>query len=178
MYYKHICKLPEPALKSLNESFEELNVYLVTDFNVAIMKKIEEFEQKLFGKLSMDRWGIVPQIRHGNIFLLKESENSKIIGLAIFMRDFNNINKCYLFDYAITPTLQGKNLGYHFLKLLALYYKENDFNLMELTCDVDNTNAIKLYKDKLKFKIIEKELDEYGIGEDRYVLSLDLNNFK
>lgn len=86
--------------------------------------------------MSLDEWGMVPQIRHGNVYVLKEKDKPQVFGLAIFMRDWDTDDTVYLFDYAIKEDLQGYGLGYEFLKTIAENLVEQDFNIMSLTVDV------------------------------------------
>ena len=48
---------------------------------------------------------------------------------------------------------------------------------MSLTVDVENEPAIRLYRDKIGFKIMHHSKDEYGKGHDRYIMELNLNEF-
>ncbi|QNO16725.1 GNAT family N-acetyltransferase [Alkalicella caledoniensis] len=121
----------------------------------------------------MDQWGLVPQIRHGNVYVLQDNED--IIGLAILMRDWDDTDKCYLFDFAISPNLQGKGLGTYFLQAIISNMEEQGFSKMSLTVDTTNKPAIKLYKDKIGFDIDHFSKDEYGKGHDRYIMEFDFN---
>lgn len=40
--------------------------------------------------------------------------------------------------------------------------------------DVDNEPAIRLYRDKIGFESILYSIDEYGKGEDRFTMELNL----
>src|SRR5665648_858960 len=92
-------------------------------------------------------------------------------------REKKNLNTAYLFDYAILEEFQGQGLGYHFLVSICRNLVEQGFKSVTLTVDVNNPPAIKLYKDKLGFEIVEHRKDEYGKGHDRYIMELDLENF-
>ncbi|SNR97038.1 ribosomal-protein-alanine N-acetyltransferase [Anaerovirgula multivorans] len=178
MYFDMVKALPKKALEDKDLDVKGLKVYLVQDFNLEILRRMVDFGQKIFGEAGMDEWGLVPQIRHGNVFVLKEDIHSKIVGMAILMRDWEDEKKCYLFDYAIQEELQGKGLGYHFLKVICLNLKEQGFDIMGLTVDIHNKPAIRLYKDKMGFVVEEMNKHEYGEGEHRYIMNLDLNIIK
>jgi len=175
VYLEEIRRLPRKIVRNLDGDIGHLNVYLVQDFNCNLLKRIVDFGLNIFGDLGMDEWGLVPQIRHGNVFLLKEEDKKRIIGLGILMRDWEDMEKAYLFDYAICEDYQGYGLGYHFLRTICDNLKDQDFNKLSLTVDVENTPAIKLYEDKMGFEIVAKNEDEYGKGHDRYIMELDLN---
>lgn len=176
MYLEEVWALPKKIVDNLEGEFQNLKVYLVQDYDLKILKRMVNFGLGIFGELGMDEWGLVPQIRHGNVYLLKEADKKKIIGLAIFMRSWEDTDKCYLYDYAIAEEYQSKGLGYHFLVTIAKSIKEQGFKFMELTVDSENKPAIKLYKDKVGFVIEEFSKDEYGKGHDRYKMVLDLEN--
>ncbi|TCO71484.1 GNAT family N-acetyltransferase [Marinisporobacter balticus] len=176
MYLKEVKRIPA---KSINQSVKDtrnLKVYLVQDFNPPLLNQIVNFGLNIFGELGMDEWGLVPQIRHGNVFLLKRE--NKIIGLAILMRDWEDEKKCYLFDYAIAQDLQGRGLGYEFLLIICKELQKQGFEEICLTVDVENKPAIKLYQDKLGFKIVSFSKDEYGKDQDRYIMHLDLDQIE
>ncbi len=174
MYLEEVWALPKKVVDNIEGEIENLKVYLVQDYDLKILKRMVNFGLGIFGELGMDEWGLVPQIRHGNVYLLKEGNKKKIIGLAIFMRSWEDVDKCYLYDYAISEEYRGQGLGYHFLVTIAKSIKEQGFKYMELTVDSENKSAIKLYKDKVGFIIEEFSKDEYGKGHDRYKMILDL----
>ena len=178
MHLEEIKSLPRKVIQNLDGDFGGLKVYLVQDFNLNLLKRIVEFGMNIFGELGMDEWGLVPQIRHGNVFLLKEEEKKRIIGLAILMRDWEDLDKAYLFDYAIVEDYHGRGLGYHFLRIICGNLLEQGFKKMSLTVDVENKPAIRLYKEKLGFDIVSINEDEYGKGLHRYLMELDLSKVK
>ncbi len=172
MYLEEASKLPKKVIENLDGDMGNLKVYLVQDYNVNLLKRMVNFGLDIFGDLGMDEWGLVPQIRHGNVFVLREESKKRIIGIAILMRDWEDTQKCYLFDYAISDELQGKGLGYHFLIAIIRNLETQGFTKMGLTVDIDNAPAIKLYKDKVGFEIVGENEDEYGEGHHRYIMNL------
>ncbi len=157
-----------------SQKFEDYKVCLVQDFDSKLLNDMVDFGLNIFGDLGMDEWGLVPQIRHGNVYVMQDIED-EIIGLAILMRDWEDADMCYLFDFAITPELQGKGLGTYFLNAIISNMEENGFSKMSLTVDINNKPAIKLYKDKIGFKIDHFSKDEYGKGHDRYIMKLNFH---
>lgn len=172
MYLEEASKLPRKVIENLDGDVGNLKVYLVQDYNVNLLKRMVNFGLDIFGDLGMDEWGLVPQIRHGNVYVLREEDKKKIIGLAILMRDWEDLQKCYLFDYAISEDLQGQGLGYHFLAAIIRNLEDQGFSKMGLTVDVENAPAIRLYKDKIGFEITGENEDEYGEGHHRYIMEL------
>lgn len=174
---EEIRKLPQRVIDNLDGDIGNLKVYLVQDYNLKLLNRIVAFGHDIFGELAMDEWGLVPQIRHGNVFILKEENKQRLIGFAILMREWENVDTAYLFDYAILEEFHGQGLGYHFLIIICRNLIEQGFKRVTLTVDINNPPAIRLYKDKLGFEIVEQRQDEYGKGHDRYIMELDLEKF-
>ena len=172
-----INKLSYKEIKDLDSETKHLKVYLVQDFDLKLLHRITDFGLDIFGDLGMDEWGLVPQIRHGNVYILKEEGKKEIIGLAILMRDWEDFYKAYLYDYAIAEELRGLGLGYKFLKIITEDLSEQGFDKIGLTVDVDNKAAIRLYEEKMGFKSILYKYDEYGKGHDRYIMELEIKDF-
>lgn len=169
--------LPHSVVKNI-DGLDNLTVYAVEDFNQKLLKNMIEFGLNVFGEeMSMDEWALVPQIRHGNVYVLAERGKHKVIGLAVFMRDWENINTAYLFDYAVSDDYQGMGLGFQFLRIICEDLLEQGFEKISLTVDANNKPAMRLYKDKLGFEPIDFVKDEYGKDQDRYVMELDIKDF-
>lgn len=166
--------LPETVVHNL-AGVEGLKVYLVQDFNLDLLKRMVDFSSNIFGESGVGQWSLVPQIRHGNVFVLKEEGKKKITGVAVLMRDWEEVDKAYLFEYAIAEEFQGQGLGYHFLQSICEDLRDQGFKRMSLTVDVNNEPGIRLYRDKLGFEIVEHNKNEYGHGQDRYIMELDLS---
>ena len=176
MYLEEVRSLPKKIVDKIDGEFENLRVYLVQDYDLKILKRIDNFGLDIFGDLGMDEWGLVPQIRKGNVYLLEESDKRKIIGFAIFMRNWDDVEKCYLYDFAISEEYQDQGLGYHFMLTIAKSIKKQGFKFIELTVESENKAAIRLYRDKIGFVIEEFSKDKYGKGHDRYKMNLDLED--
>ncbi len=173
MFLEKVNSLPHKLIKRFDDELKGLNVYLVQDYDLKLLKEIVSFSEGVFGEASLDEWGIVPQIRRGNVFLLKEEAHKKVIGLAILMRDWDDDEKVYLFDIAIADEYQGAGVGFYFLESIIENCMDQGFKRMSLTVDVDNDAAIRLYKDKLGFKTLSREDHEYGKDEHRYEMELE-----
>lgn len=172
-----IKKVSYKAIKELNTETRHLMVYLVQDFDLKLLRRMTDFGLDIFGDLGMDEWGLVPQIRHGNVYVLKEEGKKDLVGIAILMRDWEDIYKAYLFDYAIAEEFRGFGLGYRFLKVIIEDLSEQGFDKVSLTVDVENDTAISLYEDKMGFESILYKLDEYGKGHDRFIMELEIKDF-
>lgn len=174
---ERIKNLPHSLVKKI-DAVENLAVYVVEDFNLKLLKNMVEFGLDVFGEeMSADEWSLVPQIRHGNVYIITERGKQQVVGLAMFMRDWEDIYKAYLFDYAVSEDYQGLGIGFEFLKIICEHLKSQGFERVALTVDGDNKPAMRLYKEKIGFESIEFAKDEYGKGHDRFIMELDIEDF-
>lgn len=172
-----IKNMPHSLVKKI-DGVENLAVYVVEDFNLKLLKNMVEFGLDVFGEeMGADEWSLVPQIRHGNVYVVTEQGKQQVLGLAIFMRDWEDIYMAYLFDYAVGEDFQGLGIGFEFLKIISQDLKNQGFKRICLTVDGNNKPAIRLYKDKIGFESIEFSKDEYGKGNDRHIMELDIDEF-
>lgn len=171
---EEINRLPRKFIKELDLNLSNLKVYLVQDFDLLLLQDMVNFGLNIFGELGMNEWGLVPQIRHGSVYILKEEDKTNIVGLAILMRDWEDAEKAYLFDFAIEPEIQGNGFGREFLKIIADNLIEKGFSKMSLTVDVENQPAIRLYE-HLGFNPVEYSPNEYGEGHKRYIMEWDMD---
>ncbi|MBN7771872.1 GNAT family N-acetyltransferase [Clostridium aminobutyricum] len=174
---EEINRLPRKLIKDLDLNLSNFKVYLVQDFDLLLLENMVNFGLNIFGELGMNEWGLVPQIRHGSVYILKEDDKTDIVGLAILMRDWENTEKAYLFDFAIEKEMQGHGFGRQFLKIIAENLQEQDFKKISLTVDVENQSAIHLYR-HIGFKPVEYSPNEYGEGHNRYIMEWELKDSK
>ena len=174
---EEITSLPRRFVRDIDSVTSRLAVYLVQDFNNQLLRRMVKFGFDIFGDLAIDEFALVPQIRHGNVYLLKEKDKPRVIGLANLMRVWDADDKVYLSDIAIRDEAAGHGLGYEFMRIIAESLVEQGFHVMGLTVDTENEPAIRLYQDKLGFEIVEFKKNEYGKGHDRYYMEWDMVRF-
>ena len=87
------------------------------------------------------------------------------------MRDWDELDKCYLADFGIRERYRGRGFGSSFLEVVLGVIKEEGIRHISLTVDTRNDAAIKLYE-KHGFKIISERHNLYGLGRDRYIMEL------
>lgn len=170
---EEINRLPHIFIKDIGVDISRYKVFQVQDFDLSLLDRMVSFGLNIFGELGMDEWGLVPQIRHGNVYILKSDNETRIIGLAILMRDWEDPEKAYLFDFAIAEEFQGYGLGKQFLRIISDHLVEQGFKRMSLTVDVENEPAIRLYKG-IGFKSVEYSKNEYGKGHNRYIMEWEI----
>lgn len=85
------------------------------------------------------------------------------------MKDFEE-HKAYIYGFFTKESFRNKGYGDMFLKnILEELHNIYDINKIELTVSQENRNAIRLYE-KNGFQKNELLKDEYGSGEDRYLM--------
>ncbi|WP_371366740.1 Mycothiol acetyltransferase [Sporomusa rhizae] len=149
-------------------------VELITTVEHEIVERLVELEQEVFGHGGMNEWHLVPVIRHGQVFVIKEAD--LVIGCIQYMLDWNNPHLAYMIGVSVTRQNRGKGTGTKLLKKSIDMLFADKITEIELTVDSANVVAVKIYK-KLGFEVTEFRQNEYGEGHDRLVMVLAKNKF-
>lgn len=147
----------------------------VIDNDLAIVNNIVKLETAAFGIGGLNEWTLTPLIRHGMVFVFTIDE--QIIGAAEFILDWDNREKSYLMGISIDQDQRGKGYGTTFLKGCLEILQDYHLKKVELTVDPKNPRAIAVYR-KLGFIETGFRKDEYGKGEDRLVMEVELSVIK
>ncbi|MGE4588630.1 MAG: GNAT family N-acetyltransferase [Acidaminococcaceae bacterium] len=147
-------------------------IELVQENDLRLIKKIIEVDQHAFGEGGMNEWHLLPLIRHGRVFVIKEKDH--VLGSIQYMLDWNTRNKAYIYGIAIAEESRGKGLGTRLLADSIQKLANDNIEEVELTVDPANIVAINVYHKKLGFAITEFRESEYGDNEDRLVMTLNL----
>jgi len=149
-----------------------MKVDLLQTVDLSLITRLVQLEQEAFGIGGLNEWHLVPFIRHGKVYIIRQKE--EIVGLIQYMRDWDNPRKAYLMGVSIAKEMRGKGLGTTLIRASLQEIKKEDIVEVELTVDPENQNAIKVYNEKLGFVMKETRIDEYGAGEKRLVMHLSL----
>lgn len=149
-----------------------MRVELLRDVDWPLLECLVQMEMEAFGMGGLNAWQLVPFIRHGRVFAVYEREEA--VGLIQFMRDWENCRKAYLIGVSVAERMRGQGVGTLLIRNTLEQLKLEDINEIELTVDPENQAAIKVYRDKLGFTAKGKRSNEYGLGEDRLVMTLSL----
>jgi len=136
------------------------------------IERICALEQAAFGQGALNRWHIMPLLRHGRVY--GYYENNTLIGSMQFLLDWESREKVYLYGLTIADGYRGRGRGTMFLKSCLAELAAEGIKKVELTVAPDNSGARNLYEKKLCFHQVGHRVDEYGQGETRLVLELDL----
>lgn len=150
----------------------KMKVEIIDNYDNDVLEQLIRIDREAFGEGSINIWTLVPFIRYCRVIALYDEE--KIIGGAQFIRDWKNSKRAYIFGIAIDAKKRGQGLGTYFLKeCLTILYNEG-IKKVELTVSSDNKGALRVYKDKLGFKITGERKNEYGPGQDRVIMECEL----
>jgi len=129
-------------------------------------------EQQAFGDKSFTIWAVEPLCRHGAAYLFEFDGN--VVGHALLMKEWTNPASVYLASFAIDSHYRGRGLGRRSLRLLLDELRGQDIALATLTVDPVNQSACGLYRSE-GFYVNKTVSDQYGPGEDRYVMAVSLS---
>lgn len=137
----------------------------------SIIKDLEKIEKEAFGEGGLDYWGLMPLVYHGAVYVVMI--NNQAVGVVEYMQDMNKTDSVYLYGLAIAKDYQKRGLGADLLDYSLRELKKEGFKEVELTVAPDNETAINLYE-TFAFKKVQYRQDEYGVGQDRVIMKLDL----
>lgn len=149
----------------------DIGVLQLEETDLETLNHLKKLEDDIFGEEAVGEWFLVSHIRHGNVLVLVEISKRKPIGIAILMRDWDDLRKCYLADFGIKETRRGMGLGKYFLGVVLKDVGEQGFKKVSLTVDVKNEVAIRLYR-RFGFEVVEERRNLYGEGRHRYVMEV------
>ncbi len=150
-----------------------LGIIQLEETDLETLNHLLRLEDDIFGDEAVDEWFMVSNIRHGNVMLLVDLVKRKPIGIAVLMRDWDDLKKCYLADFGIKETYRGKGFGTYFLGVVLEEVRQEGFKTISLTVDINNPVAIHLYE-KHGFRIVEERHNLYGEGRHRYIMEKTL----
>lgn len=150
-------------------------VELITVVEPKLLKRLIELEQEAFGYGGMNEWHLVPIIRHGRVFVIKE--NDIVVGEVQYMLDWDNPGLAYIIGVSVSGQVRGRGIGTKLLATSIQKLFEATITTVELTVEADNVAAVKVYREKLGFEVTEFRQNEYGPGQDRLVMVLTRDKF-
>jgi|SRR5690554_3032573 len=156
--------------KGLKDS--DLRVAVVDRTDPRTIQELIDIDRQSFGDAGLDEWGLIPILRHGRIYALHYG--NEIAGMAQFLKDWDEPRKAYLYGVGIKERYRGKGLGTWFLRTCFQQLRHEGLGWVELTVDPDNDSAIRVYQEKIGFQKLEERKNEYGEGEHRVVMELEL----
>lgn len=152
-----------------------LKVVEVNKIDLPLLQEIVKHEEVVFGRGGLNEWTLPMVVRYGKVFILVKGK--ELAGVAELMKDWKESGLAFLIGFSIKKEHRQKGLGEFFLKNLIDLLKQDKVQKIQLTVSPSNTPALKLYE-KFLFYQVDYNKDEYGKGEDRIFLELDLEKLK
>lgn len=148
-------------------------IYRLEEASLEGLTRLMHLEDDIFGDEAVGEWYMVSHINHGNVMVLVDAVKKRNAGIAILMRDWDELDKCYLADFGIREGYRGKGMGSAFLEMVLTLVREEGFRRVSLTVDTKNEPAIGMYR-KHGFRIATERHNHYGLGRDRYIMELEV----
>ena len=148
-------------------------IELVLTMDPALIAPIVELEREAFGPGGLNIWHLEPLIRHGRVYICRLE--GKIVGVVQYMLDWDHPQNAYMIGVSIAKESRGQGIGFLLLQDSLTALAAEKIQAVSLTVDPENLAAVKLYQQKLGFLVTDFKNDEYGTGEGRLVMKLDLD---
>ena len=137
------------------------------------LKKIFVLERKIFEENAFSKQTLKRLIEDNELFL--KIEVGKLIkvlaGFVIVIKDRKD--RANIINFLVNPKYQNHGIGTILLRKVIEEIKSiKDIKLIVLNVNVNNHNAIKLYKNH-HFKIIKEIHNYYNNGESSYLMELN-----
>ena len=116
----------------------------------------------------LNRFEIHSFIRYGRVYAVTEEDT--VLGCCYFMKDFDNPGKVFLYGISIRASESGKNLAVDLLKSVLSDLKESSVRMAEVTVHPSNHKALRVYKERLGFHVINVGDDALYEDEDFLIL--------
>ena len=137
---------------------------------IAMIRELAEYE-KLSNEIKIDENVFVSHVFERNFAdaLVAVSDNSEIVGYAIFFHSFSTFlgrAGIYLEDLYVKKEFRGRGIGMKFIETLAEICEKEGFGRLEWECLDWNEPSIKFYENLgakrqsgwLKFRLSEDEI--------------------
>ncbi|NLY51872.1 MAG: GNAT family N-acetyltransferase [Firmicutes bacterium] len=151
-----------------------IRVEEIDELQPELLEALVAMEQEAFGKGGMNEWFLPPFVRYGRVYVLWVANDERPAGVAECMISWQDPRCVYLFGFSIGKEWRNQGLGTRFLQEIIRRLREQGFRALELTVSPNNAAAVRLYQGRFGFRTIGFHKEEYGPGEDRLLLRLDL----
>lgn len=150
-------------------------IELVQTADPDLIERLVNLEINSFGEGGLNKWHLIPLIRHGRVFIIREDR--EIAGLVEYMLDWEDPRKAYMVGVSTDKRWRGQGIGTRILKESFAWLQGEGIKEIELTVAPNNIAAVTIYEKKLGFQIVELRTDEFGQGENRLIMKLSLADF-
>ncbi len=152
----------------------EIEIKTVKDFNPELIENIKKLEIENLGKdAAINEWQIPVIIRYGKFIVAQLKKSGKIIGACEILREWKETRVAFIHSFYICNGYRAQGMGKKLLKNTLDILRDENFEQVELTVNVENKAALNLYEG-FGFKVGELRSDEYGVGVNRNLMILKL----
>ena len=140
-----------------------------------LLFKVVEHENEVFGDATVGNWNIKPFAKYGRVFaMISDDKNEELMSVIETLSSFDR-EIAYIYGVSTVPKFENNGYAKILLQYVIDDLKKMGIKKFELTVEVNNVIAQKVYK-KIGFEIVEKLKNEYGDNAERYLMSYLVNN--
>ena len=150
-------------------------IELIQTMEPKVIARLVQIETEAFGPGGLNVWNLEPLIRHGRVYVYRV--DNEIVGLVHYMLDWDRPKNAYMVGVTISKESRGQGIGAKLLTESFEALSKDNIYEVELTVDPNNVAAVKLYEVNLGFVVTDFKHDEYGEGEGRLVMKLNIANY-
>ena len=133
-----------------------------------LLFKIVEHENEVFGEATVGNWNIKPFAKYGKVFVMLSDDEDELMSVIEVLSSFDR-ESAYVYGVSTVPKFQKNGYAKILLQFVIKTLKEMGIKKIELTVDMDNFIAKRIYE-KLGFEIVGNLDNEYGDNIERYLM--------
>ena len=133
-----------------------------------LLFKIVEHENEVFGEATVWKWNIKPFAKYGKVFVMLSDDEDELMSVIEVLSSFDR-ESAYVYGVSTVPKFQKNGYAKILLQFVMKTLKEMGIKKIELTVDMDNFTAKRIYE-KLGFEIADNLDNEYGDNVERYLM--------
>ena len=137
-----------------------------------LLFKIVEHENEVFGEATVGNWNIKPFAKYGKVFVMLSDDEDELMSVIEVLSSFDR-ESAYVYGVSTVPKFQKNGYAKILLQFVMKTLKEMGIKKIELTVDMDNFTAKRIYE-KLGFEIADNLDNEYGDNVERYLMRYSL----
>lgn len=133
-----------------------------------LLFKIVEHENEVFGEATVGNWNIKPFAKYGKVFVMLSDDKDELMSVIEVLSSFDR-ESAYVYGVSTVPKFQKNGYAKILLQFVMKTLKEMGIKKIELTVDMDNFTAKRIYEG-LGFEIAGTLDNEYGDNIERYLM--------
>jgi len=151
----------------------EINFRVLEKFDANLLDILKKLEVENLGSdAAINEWQIPVIIRYGK-FITAELHSGEIIGVCEIIKEWKEDRAAFIHSFYIKEKYRNQGVGRDLLVYAIKILRNEDFESVELTVDLENKPAVNLYEN-FGFELKEFRPNEYGKGVNRYLMVLKL----